>query len=67
MNACPDCGSTHTRRIPRSMIQRLVLVNSKNILCSNCGERSLVLWPGLFQRAERAIVRPPMLGRRALY
>ncbi|WLI90951.1 hypothetical protein Q4S45_07490 [Massilia sp. R2A-15] len=52
------------------MLQRLVLVNSKNILCSHCGERSLVLWPNLFQRAarpERAIIRPPVLARRMMY
>ncbi len=67
MNACPDCGSHFTRRIPRTLFQRVVLVNSKNILCSNCGERSLVLWPGLFQRAERAIVRPAVVSRRAKY
>jgi DNA-directed RNA polymerase subunit RPC12/RpoP len=67
MNACPECGSQYTRRIPRTLFQRVVLVNSRRILCSNCGERSLVLWPGFFQRTERPIVRDPGAGRRALY
>lgn len=65
MEACPDCGSQFTRRIPRSLFQRVVLVNSKNILCSNCGERSLILWPGFFKnRVERQIVRSQAVRRR---
>lgn len=67
MEACPDCGSHFTRRIPRSLFQRVVLVNSKHILCSNCGERSLILWPGVFKRVERKIVRAPAARRRVYF
>jgi predicted RNA-binding Zn-ribbon protein involved in translation (DUF1610 family) len=41
MMSCPHCGSTYVRRISRTFLMRL-LVNSKHILCSDCGERSLV-------------------------
>lgn len=41
MCPCPSCGSTFTRRIPRTTLMRLTFV-SKHILCSHCGERSLI-------------------------
>ena len=63
MPICPDCSSAFTRRIPRTGLMRL-LPFSKHILCSHCGERSLIL----LQRraplaAERRIVRQPMQRR----
>lgn len=42
MVSCPECGSTYVRRIARTPLMRL-LWSSKYILCSDCGERSLVL------------------------
>jgi DNA-directed RNA polymerase subunit RPC12/RpoP len=55
---CPDCGSSFTRRIPRTPLMRL-LPTASHILCNHCGERSLVLFPQLARvKAERPIVRP---------
>jgi DNA-directed RNA polymerase subunit RPC12/RpoP len=51
MVSCPECGSTYVRRIARTPLMRL-LWNSKHILCSDCGERSLVL-PGLTAYLEK--------------
>lgn len=51
MVSCPECGSTYVRRIARTPLMRL-LWNSKYILCSDCGERSLVL-PGLTAYLEK--------------
>lgn len=56
MPSCPDCGSTFTRRIPRTFLMRL-LPTSRRVFCRDCGERSLV-FPRLAHRAaQRAIVR----------
>lgn len=41
MASCPECGSTYVRRIPRTLLMRIVW-SSKHILCGDCGERSLV-------------------------
>jgi hypothetical protein len=41
MASCPECGSSYVRRIPRTPLMR-ILWSSKHILCSDCGERSLV-------------------------
>lgn len=66
MHTCPDCGSTFTRRIPRTFLMRL-LPMSTHILCNHCGERSLLLFPQLARaRVERAVVRPA-LRRRSVY
>ncbi|MDB5963398.1 MAG: hypothetical protein JWP59_4692 [Massilia sp.] len=66
MSQCPDCGSTFTRRIPRTPMMRL-LPFAQHILCSHCGERSLILFPQLVRaRAERQIVRKPQ-ARRQVY
>ena len=45
MEKCPDCGSEVTRRIPRAWWMRLFFPSSVRILCSQCGERSLLLRP----------------------
>ncbi len=64
MPNCPDCGSTFTRRIPRTPMMRLLLIG-KHILCSHCGERSLILFPNFSRaRSERPIVRPPQQYRK---
>ncbi len=64
MPNCPDCGSTFTRRIPRTPMMRLLMIG-KHILCSHCGERSLILFPNMTKnRAERPIVREPMQSRK---
>lgn len=58
MPHCPDCGSTFTRRIPRTPIMRLLLIG-QHILCSHCGERSLILFPNLSRpKVERPVKRP---------
>lgn len=41
MPSCPECGSTYIRRIARTPLMR-ILWSSEHILCSDCGERSLV-------------------------
>jgi DNA-directed RNA polymerase subunit RPC12/RpoP len=41
MASCPECGSTYVRRIARTPLMR-ILWSSEHILCSDCGERSLV-------------------------
>ena len=41
MSSCPECGSTYVRRIARTPLMR-ILWSSEHILCSDCGERSLV-------------------------
>jgi DNA-directed RNA polymerase subunit RPC12/RpoP len=53
MAYCPDCGSDFTRRIARSPTMRLIFT-SRRILCSDCGVRSLILFPALARR--RALV-----------
>ena len=66
MPACPDCGSAFTRRIPRTPMMRLLLIG-QHILCSHCGERSLVLFPKLVRATnERPIRRLPQ-QRRQVY
>ena len=63
MSNCPDCGSSFTRRIPRTPMMRLLLIG-QHILCSHCGERSLVLFPRkVADAAGRAIVRTPQQRR----
>ncbi|WP_426194968.1 hypothetical protein [Massilia sp. DWR3-1-1] len=49
MAYCPDCGSDFTRRIARSPAMRLIFT-SRRILCSDCGARSLILFPALARR-----------------
>lgn len=51
---CPDCGSNVTRRIPRTALMRLLWIGQR-ILCRDCGERSLILFP---KRARGGIGRP---------
>ena len=64
MHSCPDCGSTFTRRIARTPLMRLLSIG-QYILCSNCGERSLILFPNLVkQREEKPIVRQAKQGRK---
>ena len=41
MASCPECGSSYVRRIARTPLMR-ILWKSEHILCSDCGERSLV-------------------------
>lgn len=66
MHTCPDCGSTFTRRIPRTPVMRLLPIG-QHILCSHCGERSLILFPQLVRaRTEQPIVRLPQ-QRRSVY
>lgn len=63
MPNCPDCGSSFTRRIPRTVLMRLIPTSS-HILCNHCGERSLVLFPQLTRATvERPIVRPAQQRR----
>lgn len=66
MHTCPDCGSTFTRRIARTPLMRLLSIG-QHILCSHCGERSLILFPNLVkQREEKPIVRQSQ-QRRQVY
>jgi hypothetical protein len=51
MASCPECGSSYVRRIPRTPLMR-ILWSSKHILCSDCGERSIV-FPELMKVAEK--------------
>ncbi len=45
-------------------MMRLLLIG-KHILCSHCGERSLILFPNFSRaRSERPIVRPPQQHRK---
>lgn len=65
MHTCPDCGSTFTRRIPRTPLMRLLSIG-QHILCNHCGERSLILFPQLArEQPEKPIVRPPQQRRQA--
>jgi predicted RNA-binding Zn-ribbon protein involved in translation (DUF1610 family) len=59
MPSCPECGSTYIRRIPRTPLMR-ILWSSEHILCSDCGERSLV-FPRLrkFGAKSRTPIRAP--------
>lgn len=64
MPNCPDCGSTFTRRIARTRLMRL-LPFGQHILCSHCGERSLILLPRLARvTIERSILRAPQRRRK---
>ncbi|MDL2357582.1 MAG: hypothetical protein QFF03_20195 [Pseudomonadota bacterium] len=60
MDICPDCGSDFTRRIPRAWWMRLLSTHSRHILCSRCGQRSLLLRQAA-ANGERALLRhvPP--------
>lgn len=63
MHNCPDCGSTFTRRIPRTPVMRLLPIG-RRILCSHCGERSLILFPRTPRvMVEKPIVRTPQQRR----
>lgn len=53
MSYCPACGSDFTRRIARSPVMRLIYA-SRHILCSDCGQRSLILFPALAKRRAKA-------------
>jgi hypothetical protein len=55
MASCPDCGSSYVRRIARTPLMR-ILWSSEHILCSDCGERSLVF--PKFRKFARKPVRP---------
>ena len=59
MASCPECGSTYVRRIARTPLMR-ILWSSEHILCSDCGERSLV-FPKLskFGAKRRTPIRKP--------
>jgi hypothetical protein len=45
MEICPDCGSDLTRRIARAWWMRMLFPKSVRIICSRCGERSLIRKP----------------------
>lgn len=65
MASCPECGSTYVRRIARTPLMR-ILWSSEHILCSDCGERSLV-FPKL-RKLVSARVQPtpaPRIRRRS--
>jgi len=66
MSYCPECGSDFTRRIARSPMMRLIFT-SKHILCSDCGERSLILFPALARRPEAAPVQRLVAEHRKVY
>ena len=51
MASCPEYGSSYVRRIPRTPLMR-ILWSSKHILCSDCGERSVV-FPKLMTLAAK--------------
>lgn len=51
MASCPECGSSYVRRIPRTPLMR-ILWSSQHILCSDCGERSVV-FPKLMTLAAK--------------
>lgn len=57
MTSCPECGSTYVRRIARTPLMRL-LWSSQHILCSDCGERSL-----LFPMLRKFVAHRRMPGR----
>jgi hypothetical protein len=61
MAFCPECGSTYVRRIARTPLMRF-LWSSEHILCSDCGERSLV-FPKFrkFGAKSRAPIRQPRI------
>ncbi|MDB5960721.1 MAG: hypothetical protein JWP59_2015 [Massilia sp.] len=66
MSYCPECGSDFTRRIARSPAMRLIFT-SKHILCSDCGVRSLILFPALARRPTLVPVNRPAAIKRAVY
>lgn len=66
MSYCPDCGSDFTRRIARSPAMRLIFT-SRHILCSDCGVRSLILFPALAKRPELVPVKRPAAVKLAVY
>ena len=66
MSYCPECGSDFTRRIARSPMMRLIFT-SKHILCSDCGERSLILFPALARRPEAVPVQRLVAENRKVY
>jgi hypothetical protein len=66
MSYCPECGSDFTRRIARSPAMRLIFT-SKHILCSDCGERSLILFPALARRPEPVAIERPLHEARKVY
>ena len=55
MPSCPECGSTYVRRVARTPSMRL-LWGSELLLCSDCGERSLV-----FPKLRKFVARHPKL------
>jgi DNA-directed RNA polymerase subunit RPC12/RpoP len=65
MASCPECGSTYVRRIARTPLMR-ILWSSEHILCSDCGERSLV-FPKLRKvvAARASLNRLPRTQRRS--
>ena len=66
MSYCPECGSDFTRRIARSPMMRLIFT-SKHILCSDCGERSLILFPALARRPDVVPVQRLVAENRKVY
>lgn len=66
MSYCPECGSDFTRRIARSPMMRLIFT-SKHILCSNCGERSLILFPALARRPQTVEIQRELPENRKVY
>jgi DNA-directed RNA polymerase subunit RPC12/RpoP len=66
MSYCPECGSDFTRRIARSPMMRLIFT-SQHILCSNCGQRSLILFPALSRRPAEVPVIRPVQEKRKVY
>ena len=66
MSYCPECGSDFTRRIARSPMMRLIFT-SQHILCSNCGQRSLILFPALSRRPPEIPVNRPLAEKREVY
>jgi len=67
MSSCPECGSSYVRRIARTPLMR-VLWSSEHILCSDCGERSLV-FPKLnkFKKPGRPARQPRIEPNNALH
>jgi|PersoiStandDraft_1058852.scaffolds.fasta_scaffold88295_2 predicted RNA-binding Zn-ribbon protein involved in translation (DUF1610 family) len=66
MSYCPECGSDFTRRIARSPMMRLIFT-SQHILCSNCGERSLILFPALSRRPDPVAIQRTLNEKRKVY
>ena len=64
MAPCPECGSTCVRRIARTPLMRL-LWGSEYILCSDCGERSLI-FPKLKKFAANKLADRKLPLRRPL-